>query len=60
MLIQPLDRSRSTRLTVMKGNGSAQIVVGVDVGGSKKGFHAVALQDGHWSRRVSLTLSDNS
>lgn len=47
MLIQPLNRSHSTRLTAMKGNGSAQIVVGVDVGGPKKGFHAVALQDGH-------------
>ena len=59
MLIQPLNRFHSTRLTVMKDNGSAQIVVGVDVGGSKKGFHTVALHDGHWSRMTFLTLSDN-
>lgn len=29
------------------------IVVGVDVGGSKKGFHAVALQDGHYREKFS-------
>lgn len=32
------------------------IVVGVDVGGSKKGFHAVALQDGQYREKFS-TLS---
>ena len=53
MLIQPLNRFHSTRLTVMKGNGSAQIVVGVDVGGPQKGFHAVALQDGHYRTRLN-------
>jgi hypothetical protein len=26
----------------------ASIVAGIDVGGSKKGFHAVALQDGRY------------
>jgi hypothetical protein len=31
-------------------------VVGVDVGGRKKGFHAVALQDGHYREQLS-TLS---
>ncbi len=32
------------------------IVVGVDVGGSKKGFRAVALQDGQYREKFS-TLS---
>jgi predicted nuclease with RNAse H fold len=31
----------------MNHNDSAPVVVGVDVGGPKKGFHAVALRDGH-------------
>ena len=32
------------------------IVVGVDVGGLKKGFHAVALQDGHYREKFSTLL----
>ena len=31
----------------MNHNNSAPVVVGVDVGGPKKGFHAVAFHDGH-------------
>ena len=34
------------------------IVVGVDVGGSKKGFHAVALQDGQYRRRLSTPIAE--
>jgi predicted nuclease with RNAse H fold len=32
---------------MMSHNDSAPIVVGVDVGGPKKGFHVVALREGH-------------
>lgn len=32
----------------MKQHGPDSIVVGVDVGGPTKGFHAVALQEGHY------------
>lgn len=34
------------RLAVMRHNSSDSVVVGVDVGGPKKGFHAVALRKG--------------
>ncbi len=32
------------------------IVIGVDVGGPKKGFHAVALQDGHYREKFSTLI----
>jgi predicted nuclease with RNAse H fold len=34
------------------------IVVGVDVGGPKKGFHAVALQDGQYRERLSTPIAE--
>lgn len=36
------------------------IVVGVDVGGPKKGFHAVALQDGQYRQKFSTLAEENS
>lgn len=33
------------------------IVVGVDVGGRKKGFHAVALEDGHYREKLSTLIA---
>ncbi len=40
----------------MNHHGPGSIVVGVDVGGPKKGFHAVALQDGHYHEQFSTLL----
>lgn len=34
------------------------IVVGVDVGGPKKGFHAVALQDGQYREKLSTLIAE--
>ena len=34
------------------------IVVGVDVGGPKKGFHAVALQDGQYREQLSTPIAE--
>ncbi len=34
------------------------IVVGVDVGGSKKGFHANALQDGQYREHLSERITE--
>jgi hypothetical protein len=34
------------------------IVVGVDVGGPTKGFHAVALQDGQYHERPSELIAE--
>jgi len=42
----------------MKQHEPGSIVVGVDVGGPTKGFHAVALQDGQ--RQIHLSGSDGS
>jgi predicted nuclease with RNAse H fold len=43
----------------MNNNDSALIVVGVDVGGSKKGFHAVALRGGQFFENfVSLDVRE--
>ena len=38
---------------MMSHNDSAPIVVGVDVGGAKKGFHAVALRDGEFLQKLA-------
>ncbi len=40
----------------MDHHESDSIVVGVDVGGPKKGFHAVALQDGHYREQFSTLI----
>jgi hypothetical protein len=37
----------------MSQHESGSLVVGVDVGGPKKGFHAVALQDGQYFEQFS-------
>lgn len=42
----------------MNHHESGSIVVGVDVGGLKKGFHAVALQDGHYREKVSTPIPE--
>jgi hypothetical protein len=34
------------------------LVVGVDVGGRKKGFHVVALQDGQYRERLSTLIAE--
>jgi predicted nuclease with RNAse H fold len=41
----------------MSRTSRAPIVVGVDVGGPKKGFHAVALRDGEFSEKFSTLNS---
>ena len=38
----------------MSHRDSGSIVVGVDVGGPKKGFHAVALQDGQCREKLAV------
>ncbi|MBH0205324.1 MAG: DUF429 domain-containing protein [Nitrospira sp.] len=40
----------------MNQHKPGSIVVGVDVGGLKKGFHAVALQDGHYREQFSTII----
>ncbi len=42
----------------MKRRELGSIVVGVDVGGPKKGFHAVALQDGHSREPLSTHIAE--
>ena len=42
----------------MKQHEPGSIVVGVDVGGPKKGFHAVALQDGHYREQLSTLIAE--
>ena len=41
----------------MKQYEPGSIVVGVDVGGPKKGFHAVALQDGQYREQLSTLIA---
>jgi hypothetical protein len=41
----------------MSQHDSAPVVVGVDVGGPKKGFHAVALRDGKFLQKFSTLNS---
>jgi predicted nuclease with RNAse H fold len=41
----------------MSHRDSGSIVVGVDVGGPKKGFHAVALQDGQYCEKLSTLIA---
>jgi len=41
----------------MKQHKFGSIVVGVDVGGPKKGFHAVALQDGQYREKHSTLIA---
>jgi Protein of unknown function (DUF429) len=41
----------------MSHRDSGSIVVGVDVGGSKRGFHAVALQDGQCREKLSTLIA---
>ena len=40
----------------MSQHQPGSIVVGVDIGGLKKGFHAVALQDGHYREKLSTLI----
>jgi hypothetical protein len=40
----------------MNPHAPGSIVVGVDVGGTKKGFHAVALQDGQYRKQLSTLI----
>jgi len=42
----------------MKQREPGSIVVGVDVGGPKKGFHAVALQDGQHREQLSTPIAE--
>ncbi len=42
----------------MKRCGPGSIVVGVDVGGPKKGFHAVATQDGQYREQLSTLIAE--
>jgi predicted nuclease with RNAse H fold len=42
----------------MNQHEPGSIVVGVDVGGPKKGFHAVALQDGQYRARLSTLMAE--
>jgi hypothetical protein len=42
----------------MNQHEPGSIVVGVDVGGPTKGFHAVALQDGQYRERLSTLLAE--
>ena len=41
----------------MSHRDSGSIVVGVDVGGPKKGFHAVALQGGQYREKLSALIA---
>jgi predicted nuclease with RNAse H fold len=41
----------------MNHHEPGSIVVGVDVGGPKKGFHAVALQDGQYREQLSTLMA---
>ena len=42
----------------MNHHKPGSIVVGVDVGGPTKGFHAVALQDGQYREQLSTLLAE--
>lgn len=42
----------------MNQHKPGSIVVGVDVGGPQKGFHAVALQDGHYREQLSTPIAE--
>jgi len=41
----------------MKQHAPGSIVVGVDVGGPKKGFHAVALRDEQYCEKFSTPIA---
>ena len=41
----------------MNDHTLGSVVIGVDVGGSKKGFHAVALQDGRYREKFSTLIA---
>jgi hypothetical protein len=42
----------------MNQHEPGSIVVGVDVGGPTKGFHAVALQDGHSREQLATLMAE--
>lgn len=42
----------------MNHHKPGSIVVGVDVGGPRKGFHAVALQDGQYPEKLSTLIGE--
>lgn len=42
----------------MNQHQPGSIVGGVDVGGPTKGFHAVALQDGHYREQLSTLIAE--
>lgn len=42
----------------MNQHEPGSIVVGVDVGGPKKGFHAVAIQDGQYREKLSTLIAE--
>jgi predicted nuclease with RNAse H fold len=44
----------------MSHRDSGSIVVGIDVGGPKKGFHAVAFQDGQYREKLSTLIAEES
>jgi predicted nuclease with RNAse H fold len=44
----------------MNQHEPGSIVVGVDVGGPKKGFHAVALQDGQYREQLSTCIAQEA